>query len=80
MCGDNIKKDATTMRTISKNVSIAALISPHKWMGAVTITLLRIDDRLRQRRALAALDDRLLQDIGLSRADVERECSRPFWR
>jgi uncharacterized protein YjiS (DUF1127 family) len=37
-------------------------------------------DRMRQRRHLAELDDRLLQDIGLSRADVEAEISRPFWR
>jgi len=34
----------------------------------------------RQRRALAALDDRTLQDIGLSRCDVEREVGKPFWR
>jgi len=32
----------------------------------------------RQRRQLAALDERLLRDIGLSRADVERECRRPL--
>jgi uncharacterized protein YjiS (DUF1127 family) len=32
----------------------------------------------RQLRALAALDDHLLRDIGLSRADVERACSGPF--
>lgn len=30
----------------------------------------------RQRRQLAALDDRALRDIGLTRADVERECRR----
>ena len=35
--------------------------------------------RARERRHLARLDDRMLRDIGLSRADVERECRRPFW-
>jgi uncharacterized protein YjiS (DUF1127 family) len=33
----------------------------------------------RQRRQLATLDDRMLSDIGVGRADVERETSRPFW-
>ena len=36
--------------------------------------------RLRERRALAALDDGLLRDIGLTRADVDREYDRPFWQ
>lgn len=35
--------------------------------------------RSESRRSLAALDDRLLQDIGLDRADVNREISKPFW-
>ena len=33
----------------------------------------------RQRRALLALDEHLLKDIGITRADAEREASRPFW-
>lgn len=33
----------------------------------------------RQRRDLADLDDRTLHDIGVSRADVEREANRRFW-
>jgi uncharacterized protein YjiS (DUF1127 family) len=33
----------------------------------------------RQRRALLALDERLLKDIGITRADAEGEASRPFW-
>lgn len=37
-------------------------------------------DLARQRRALARLDDRLLKDIGVSRADVEQEVAKPFWR
>ena len=36
-------------------------------------------DRARQRRHLGELDDRLRRDIGLSRAEVENEVSRPFW-
>ena len=37
-------------------------------------------ERARQRRHLGELDDRLLRDIGLSRAEVENEVSRPFWQ
>ncbi|MDZ4736443.1 MAG: DUF1127 domain-containing protein [Rhodospirillaceae bacterium] len=37
-------------------------------------------ERRRQRRALARLDRRLLDDIGLSADDVRAECDRPFWR
>ena len=33
----------------------------------------------RQLRALSELDDHLLVDIGLSREDVKRASSRPFW-
>lgn len=32
-----------------------------------------------QRHHLASLSDAMLKDIGLSRADAEREASRPFW-
>jgi len=38
------------------------------------------DQRLRQRRALARLDARLLRDIGVTAEQAERESSKPFWR
>jgi uncharacterized protein YjiS (DUF1127 family) len=41
--------------------------------------LLAALETYRQRRALLALDDRLLRDIGLSRADAEHEAARSFW-
>jgi uncharacterized protein YjiS (DUF1127 family) len=43
-------------------------------------TLLTWLDRVRQRRHLAELDDRMLRDIGLSRGEVENEVSRRFWQ
>ncbi|CAO3351410.1 DUF1127 domain-containing protein [Azospirillum melinis] len=36
--------------------------------------------RVVTRRELGYLDDRMLQDIGFSRLDAEREMSKPFWR
>ncbi|WP_281857829.1 DUF1127 domain-containing protein [Litoreibacter halocynthiae] len=36
-------------------------------------------DLYRQRRALAALDDSRLADIGLSRLEADAEASRPVW-
>ncbi len=37
-------------------------------------------DVYRQRQQLAALDDHMLQDIGLDRASVNQELSKPFWK
>lgn len=33
----------------------------------------------RQRKALTKMDDRMLADIGLTRAQAYQEASRPFW-
>lgn len=37
-------------------------------------------ERVRQRRALAAVDDWVLKDMGVSRADAMSECDKAFWR
>ena len=47
--------------------------------GNILTTVLEWQERARQRRRLAELDDRMLRDIGLSRADVGREVEKPFW-
>jgi uncharacterized protein YjiS (DUF1127 family) len=42
--------------------------------------LAALDARHRARRHLAELDDRMLRDIGVSRADVAAELRRPLLR
>jgi uncharacterized protein YjiS (DUF1127 family) len=37
-------------------------------------------DRIQQRRRLAAMPDYLLKDIGVTRVDALREASKPFWK
>ncbi len=49
-------------------------------LARIVDTVMGWMDRARQRRHLAELDDRLLRDIGISRAEVEAEMSRPVWR
>jgi uncharacterized protein YjiS (DUF1127 family) len=41
--------------------------------------LLRWHELARERRALLVLNQRMLKDIGVTRAEAEREARRPFW-
>jgi uncharacterized protein YjiS (DUF1127 family) len=49
--------------------------SPFAWLSA----LKRMHKRRRQRQALLELDDRLLRDIGITRAEANREARKGFW-
>jgi uncharacterized protein YjiS (DUF1127 family) len=37
-------------------------------------------ERARQRRALRELPEYVMHDLALSKADVEAEASKPFWK
>jgi len=50
------------------------------WVGRVVEKLLAWQERSRQRFQLLSLSDHALKDVGLSRADVEQEAGKPFWR
>ena len=49
-------------------------------LGRLFQILILWQDRESQRRALEALDDRLLADVGLGRDHAAREAAKPFWR
>jgi uncharacterized protein YjiS (DUF1127 family) len=50
-------------------------LSWHRAVQTVRVSLRTIMTR----RGLAEMDARMLSDIGVSRADAARECSRTFW-
>ena len=53
---------------------------PVALLGHCFETLLTWQDRARSRLHLRSLGDEHLKDVGLSRADVEGEAGKPFWR
>ena len=66
------------MGTISLN---RLFIRPMSRIGARSMAfLLEVWALDRERRALQAMDDAALKDMGLSRADIEGELAKPFWR
>ena len=48
-------------------------------LSGITSQIRRWRQLSRDRAELARLSDDCLRDIGLSRSDVRRECTRPFW-
>ena len=48
--------------------------------GRIAATLREWRQRIRDRARLAELDERMLKDIGLTRADAEFLINKPFWR
>ena len=61
-------------------ISVAARFGIGAGLEALVTAFYTWHDRVRQRKTLARLDDRLLRDIGLNRSDVEREVHKPFWQ
>ncbi|HZA66506.1 MAG TPA: DUF1127 domain-containing protein [Geminicoccaceae bacterium] len=77
--------DLRPFRPVPRRDGVAALIEHHIRSVArgvrQGVTLLLVwHERARQRRQLETLSDHMLRDIGLSRADVLAETTKPFWR
>jgi uncharacterized protein YjiS (DUF1127 family) len=55
-------------------------VQSRRLLADLTALFRKWRSRARGRRDLAALSDRSLRDIGLSRSDALREIRKPFWR
>ncbi|NIA70481.1 DUF1127 domain-containing protein [Pelagibius litoralis] len=53
---------------------------PGVWLLGILDLLATWQERSSDRSRLAGMDDRQLGDIALSRADLEPEIRKPFWR
>jgi uncharacterized protein YjiS (DUF1127 family) len=71
-----------TYSTYRRSPALALLLPPAS-VSAVALRfglwLVRCIDRSRQRAQLADLDQRLLEDIGVTHAEAKREVDKPFW-
>lgn len=72
------------MEAVMRSLVSTLTFHPVSWtwprlsLAGVVAHLVRMDAAYRQRRQLQRLDDRMLQDIGITRADVEREMRAPL--
>lgn len=48
--------------------------------NGIVASLMATYSRALQRRRLSTMDDRMLADIGVSRAEATAEARKPFWR
>ena len=65
------------VQTLRGSVSSAGFGNPLKRLHAALLTW---QQRYELRQHLLALDDRLLDDMGLDRAKARKEAAKPFWR
>ena len=71
----------TERKALSPGTGLAArTYRPSAWVARLWSRFLEMLELRRQRRALARLENHLLDDIGLTRDDVERELARSIWK
>tara|TARA_R110002049_G_scaffold30316_7_gene103565 strand:- start:242009 stop:242299 length:291 start_codon:yes stop_codon:yes gene_type:complete len=69
----NVMNGPTTVKTVTwRSAMIGTAIS-------VVEKLRHLQERARDRKALQKLDDHLLKDIGMTRAELDRQLSQSHW-
>ncbi|UTW51546.1 DUF1127 domain-containing protein [bacterium SCSIO 12827] len=81
---------STTTQTADRSVARPGLFPLGQALASLTTSTARAvfnfptllvewQKRYEMRRRLAELDNRMLADVGLTRADIHRETEKPFW-
>jgi uncharacterized protein YjiS (DUF1127 family) len=73
-CGNATRSRSAFATTVQP--AAVGVPSPFGWLQVLG----QMHDRWRQRQALLDLDDRLLEDIGITRDEAERAARKPFWK
>lgn len=66
--------------SIARPTFLAAIEAIGRVARHSAVAVVRWRERARERHILAGLTDRELRDIGVTRVEVWREVSKPFWR
>lgn len=78
-CTDTIPRPRVFSRSFWRFMAAFVRGMLGRWFDRAVLTLCEWDRRRRYRGYLAVMDDRGLNDIGISRLDAERETGRPVW-
>lgn len=82
-CIDTIEPAPGPLETAAARAS-TLIVAAARWLDRAAVRSIDVvcewRARADERHVLRSLDDRMLKDVGISRADVERELHRPFWR
>jgi uncharacterized protein YjiS (DUF1127 family) len=71
---------ATTIQACPVPARATPVVSFSERLLRAVLVLENWAERARQRRALRELPEYAMHDLALSKADVEAEASKPFWK
>ncbi len=80
-CAAECAPDRPVLRLVSTDTQAVSFFGTvRRTAFAVIDLLLTWQERANQRFHLQQMSDHMLKDLGISRADVHLESSKPFWR
>ncbi len=78
MARQNASCDTAPRSALSTRIGFTA--QSKGLIASLVDLILDWQERTRSRVLLGRMDDRMLRDMGITRADVDVETTKPFWR